>query len=157
MEILKTLNINATLFYQFGVFLFTYAILAPLLFKPYLKAHLRRAALTNFSESTASQLLAETKEINIKYDFKVREMNDRISEIFSSARTSAQHEYEGVIQEKRNQIDLKLADAREKIESQSAAVRTQLKDQVAAFSEQVTHQLLGNHGSAGQKGAGVQA
>jgi F0F1-type ATP synthase membrane subunit b/b' len=143
MEILKTLNLNATLFYQFGVFILTYLILSPLLFKPYLKAYLKRAEMTTFSETTASQLLAETKEFNLKYDVKAREINDRISEVFSGARAQGQHESDEIVRAQQKQVEAKLAEARAKIETQVSSVRAHLNERVADFGAQMARRLLG--------------
>lgn len=143
MAILDTLGLNNTLFIQLAIFVVTYLVFSTLVFKPYLASHIKRAAMTNFGEATASHLLSETKDITLKYEFKAREVSEHIDKVFDSARLEAQHQYDEVVKKARDEAEKKLLAARKEIDQTVQRVRGELTQGIPGVSVEISNKLLG--------------
>lgn len=126
MEILLQLGADKTAIIQFFVFAISIAFLTTFIFGPFFKAYDMRLMKTKGAENVAKDTIEETKSLNLIFQSKAREVNDKIKNIYGVENEQAK---------KTSEETLKLAKAEStKIIDTS---RKQLADQVAQSATQV--------------------
>lgn len=142
MELLLSLGINKTIFYQFTIFLFTYICMYFLMFKPYFKAYGHRQANTVGGHEANERILEETQELQVEFESKTRAVNLEYKKIYSEARTKALEEYDAIVQGSRNEAKSILEKAQIDINSELNSAQAQLKAQLSQISTQIKAKVL---------------
>lgn len=145
MELLTSLGINQTFFYQIVIFLIAFFFLKKVVFLPYYKAFEEREKRTSGGQSTAHELHHQLATLEAEYQQKARETHRRITDVFNQKKQAALQEAERIIGEAKKQSEEKQKAAAIKLEQAAAAVSTELQRESGSFAMAVTHKLLGKN------------
>ena len=137
MEILQQLGANQSAFIQFFIFAISIAFLTVFVFNPFFKAYDIRLQKTKGVESVAKDTIEETKNLNLIFQSKARESNDKIRSIYDTEKNVAQKTSEEIIKTAKADADKLVSSSRNEIASQVA----QSKSQVASLSQEIATQL----------------
>ena len=137
MEILQQLGANQSAIIQFFIFAISIAFLTVFVFNPFFKAYDVRLQKTKGVESVAKDTIEETKNLNLIFQSKARESNDKIRSIYDAEKNVAQKTAEDIIKTAKADADKLVASSRNEITSQVA----QSKSQVASLSQEIAAQL----------------
>lgn len=137
MEILQQLGANESAFIQFFIFAISIAFLTLFVFNPFFKAYDTRLEKTKGVESVAKDTIEETKNLNLIFQTKARESNDKIKNIYDSEKSLAQKTSEEIIKSAKAEADKILGQSRQEIANQVAST----KNQVASLSQEIATQL----------------
>ena len=96
MELLSSLGLDITLFYQLAIFLTGYALLYNLIFKPYVAAHNRRLERTVGNMESNDRVLSDIQHLKAHHEEKAREINDEYKSIYDAKRSEALAEYDSI-------------------------------------------------------------
>jgi F0F1-type ATP synthase membrane subunit b/b' len=137
MEILQQLGANSTAIIQFFIFALSIAFLTVFVFNPYFKAYDQRLLKTKGAENVAKDTIEETKNLNLIFQSKAREVNDKIKSIYDVEKNAAQKTTEDLIKAAKADSELIVKNSRTEISSQVA----QSKSQVESLSKEIAQQL----------------
>ena len=98
MELLKSLGVNSTLWYQLACFIVSYLALSNLILKPYMAALHERENRTVGGEETAIRLIEEASHLHAELEQKARAIHASVKHVYDSSRTEAMAEYDRTIQ-----------------------------------------------------------
>ncbi len=143
MELLRTLGLDSTVAFQFGIFLVVYLFLSNVLFKPYLKAFNKRKEQTVGKTDTAERYVTETQQLENEYETKAREINQQFKVIYDESRTVALKEHDRRVAEARAKAKSLTEKAQAEITSQMQAAQQELKAQVPAIAKTISVQVIG--------------
>ena len=142
MDLLYSLGVNKTIFYQFGIFLITYLFMYYLLFKPYYNAYLQRIQNTEGNQESSKRILSDIEDLKGEHENKAREINDEFKVIYDQKRTEALHEYDTIVSDARQKAKIKIMETREKIHTELDQARVQLKTQVPEITTDIVNKLI---------------
>ncbi len=137
MEILQQLGANQSAFIQFFIFAAVIAFLTVYVFNPFFKAYDQRLQKTKGVESVAKDTIEETKNLNLIFQTKARESNDKLRNIYDTEKNTAQKNSDEIIKTAKKEADQIISNSREEITNQIS----QSKTQVAALSQEIATQL----------------
>jgi F0F1-type ATP synthase membrane subunit b/b' len=137
MEILQQLGANQSAIIQFFIFAISIAFLTVFVFNPFFKAYDIRLEKTKGVENVAKDTIEETKNLNLIFQSKAREANDKIRNIYDSERSVAQKKSEDILKTAKADADKILVGSRSEISAQVS----QSKSQVASLSQEIATQL----------------
>ena len=140
---LQQLGINATVFIQFGLFVFIISFLSIYVFGPYTKALEAREKQTVGSQDQAVEFEKQTLEVHSEYEHKAREVNNRIQEVYKQVRSDANQEYEKVVQVARADAEKYVDQARAQVKEAVTSARESLKKDTPQIVMALTQKLLG--------------
>jgi F-type H+-transporting ATPase subunit b len=140
---LQQLGINATVFIQFGLFVFAITFLTLYVFGPFAKAVEEREMQTKGSQDQAVELEKQTVELHSEYEKKAREVHGKIQEVYKLMRADASHEYEKTVQAARKDSDVYVEQIREQIKKSVDTARDVLKKDTPQIVMALTQKLLG--------------
>lgn len=143
MEVIQSIGLNSTLFYQLVIFLVTYILLNTILFKPYFKAQQKRESLTVGSDEEAIKILAEVDRLESEFGSEAKDHNIKIKEYFSEAESSGKSEAAKIISVANTNAKGFLASQREEIKNQLSQAKQHLAKEVPEISSAIAGQLLG--------------
>lgn len=138
-----SLDLDATLFIQAGIFLVAFLMMRNLVFRPMLRVIDARQAASGGQQTEAEHI---SNEVRAKYD----ELTKRIER----TRTAAAQERDALVQEgnalerdvlekTRRETQALLAEATENIDRERRRVRSELRAAVPGLSKQIASQLAG--------------
>ncbi len=142
IEILTSLGINTTVFYQFAVFFLAYISMNYIVFKPYLKAYDERMNRTVGGQEQAEKLLAQSNEKEESYKKTARDLNTKIREVFSTWNDKAKAETDLIIGEAKKQADQDLKLAQKQLDDTVAAVRKEMDQFIPSISENIQNKIM---------------
>lgn len=137
MQILQQLGANQSAIIQFFIFAISIAFLTVFVFNPFFKAYDERLEKTKGVENVAKDTIEETKNLNLIFQSKARESNDKIRNIYDTERSAAQKKSEDILKTAKADADKILVSSRSEIASQVS----QSKSQVASLSQEIATQL----------------
>lgn len=143
MGLISALGLDATIGYQFVIFLVTYLFLYFLVFKPYYRAFLKRTELTTGNQDVAEQLTAEAEQLKAQYETKARAINQQFKSIYDQSRLEAVREQERLIQESRKKAQELLENARGQIKAQVEMARAELQSKTPEVTNAIMSKVLG--------------
>ena len=88
-KILSQLGANQTAFIQFGIFILSISFLTVFVYGPFFKAYDERVKLTKGSDQIAEETENEAKKIEVIYQSRAREINQKIRDVFEASKTQA--------------------------------------------------------------------
>lgn len=142
MEMLQSLGINQTVFFQFGIFAITFFILTFGLFTPYVHALEERQERTKGGEAASEELVQKTSVLRQEFETKARTISTQIKTIYDEHRAHAQREYDRIVSEARQQANSLLDLARGNIAAQVKDAELKLKGEIPAVANVITSKLL---------------
>lgn len=143
MQILQQLGANQTAIIQFFIFAISIAFLTKFVFGPYFKAYDQRLVKTKGAENVAKDTIEETKSLNLIFQSKAREVNDKIKAIYDVEKTSAQKTTEDLIKSAKTESETIVKKSRSEIANQLAQSKNQVGDLSQEIAQQVTQKFEG--------------
>jgi F-type H+-transporting ATPase subunit b len=137
------IDVDGTLFVQFGLFLLMLLVLSRLVFRPYLKMRDDRDKGIAGAKHEAEEMVARASKILSDYDAQLGRTRQR------GADERARLRGEGAVRERqllgaaREEAQRALEAARDDIRGQAHAARTQLDTEAAALARQMARKVLG--------------
>ena len=142
MDLLRTLGVNQTFWYQLVLLIVVFIVLSKLIIGPYLQAIDKRKQRTLGSEELAANMLAKTEQIQREYETRAQQINMQIREVYDSVRAAARKEQETTIQATRAEVETYLRGEREKLKKNEDKVRAELAGAPAELAGVVAEQLM---------------
>ena len=143
MEILLSIGLNDTVFYQLLLFLVTFLVLNFVAFTPFFRAHLERAKRTEGNEVLADEALREAEKIEQEYRQKAKALNDQRLAFYGEIKEGAQKKSEKIIGEAQKKAKEVLENSRSRIAQEADSARDQLMQEIPQVSAEITSTLLG--------------
>ena len=143
MELFKTLGLDETILFQFGIFLVVYLFLSNILFKPYMKAFDKRSEQTVGKTDTAERFIVEAQELENEYETKAREINKKFKVIYDESRTLALKEHDHLVAEARSSAKEITEKAQKEITIAMQEAQKKLQLEVPAIAKTISNQVIG--------------
>jgi F-type H+-transporting ATPase subunit b len=137
------IDIDATAFVQFALFLLTMFVANRLLFQPYLALRERRKAGIEGARAEADRMTAEADAKLADYEKQLATARARAGEEGRKVRTEAVAHEQEVTTKARATAQQAIDEAQTKMKSETEAARAQLMPQADAIAKQITSKLLG--------------
>lgn len=143
MEILQQLGANQSAFFQFFIFAISIAFLTTFVFGPYFKAYDQRLLKTKGAENVAKDTVEETKNLNLIFQSKAREVNDKISGIYNAESDAAKKTAEDLLKSAKNVSTQTIEASRKQLSEQVAQSATQVQALSKDIAQQLTQKFEG--------------
>lgn len=137
LQILLQLGANETVFIQFGLFVVTISFLTVVVYGPYFKAYDQRMNQTKGADQVADETQNEAKKLEVIYQSKAREINEKIKSIYEDIRKGALDQVSKVVNAGKAEVTATADQARAQIQSQK---NNAAKD-IAQVSQDVASEL----------------
>lgn len=137
MEILQQLGANQSAIIQFFIFAISIAFLTVFVFGPYFKAYDQRLSKTKGAENVAKETIEETKSLNLIFQSKARESNDKIKAIYGAENEIAKSTAEDTLKNAKAEASKIIESSRQQLSQQLS----QSKAQVQTLSKEIAQQL----------------
>lgn len=142
MSLLQSLGLDSTVFIQFLIACFSFLALAYTVFVPFQKAYLSRLNNTVGSQNEAEEILRKIKIVQDSYQSRMKELNEKISQIYKSEKKKANEDY----QTKLNVAKLNIAKLQEETEESLKTIRAEYGQKkggvVSELSKNIFEQLI---------------
>lgn len=142
IEILTSLGINNTLFYQFAIFFVAYIGMDFIVFKPYLNAYKERQRRTVGGQQEAQDLILEAEKQEARYKEEAKKLHIQIKEVFSEKNKIAKKEVEAVMNEAKVELDTEILASRKELENTIATVRKEMDNHIPEISKNIENKFL---------------
>jgi F-type H+-transporting ATPase subunit b len=137
------IDVDGTLFVQFGLFLIMLFVLSRVVFRPYLKLKDARHAGIEGARDEAHQMQERARQVGADYDAQLTRARLRGAEERQRLRTEGAVYERQVLGAARDEAHKALESARGKIRGDATAAQRQLEDESTALSRQIVHKILG--------------
>lgn len=142
LDILRSLGINSTVYYQFGIFFIAYLSMMLIVFKPYLRAYDERLARTVGGQEEAENLLIEAEQQEEIYRIEAKKLNDEIKDIFAKSNEKAKQETDEILTAAKAQADSEVLNSRRQLEQSVAEARKEMATYIPKISENIERKLM---------------
>ena len=142
MELLQTIGVNGTIFYQFIIFVVAFTAINMLAIKPYFRAQQERVNRTEGSQEAADDLIKKTEQLEAEYAERATKLNETYSEFYSKASAEAQKKADSMLSEARDQSLKTLETQRADIEKGLSAAKNEVSAQIPVISEEIVKRLV---------------
>jgi len=142
MEMLDSLGLNHTAFFQFAIFAVTFFVLTFVLFNPFAKALEERQERTKGATAASEELIQQTNELRQQFETKARSISVEIKSIYDENRSLGQKENEKIIAGAREQAQGLIEKARANVSAQVSEAQRKLKDEVPVVAQAISAKLL---------------
>jgi F-type H+-transporting ATPase subunit b len=137
------IDVDGTVFVQFGLFLIMLIVLTRVLFRPYLAMRDRRHKGIEGAREEASAMQERARQTNADYDAKLTKARQRGGEERATLRGQAAIYERQVLGAAREESQKALEGARAKISGEATAARDTLTKESAALARQIAVKILG--------------
>jgi F-type H+-transporting ATPase subunit b len=134
---------NETLFFQIGIFLFTFIILNFLVFRPVLRLMDRRKALTQGAVHEAQVLNEKTQAMMETHHQKIHAARHQGLVLRDKARKVGEGEANVISAQAQQELEATLEKARAEISQQSKEAQLKLRSLSRELSKEMAEKLLG--------------
>ncbi len=134
---------NETIFFQIGIFLFTYIVLNFLVFRPILRLLDRRKALTLGAEHDAQVLNEKTQALIETHQTKLQEARLKGVALRDKAKKEGEGEANALATKAHQELEAALDKARAEISQQSKEAQLKLRSLSRDLSREMAEKLLG--------------
>lgn len=134
---------DATLFYQWALFLAAVAVLHFFVFRPTLRIIAARKSATDGDENRAAEFETKSQELAERIDENLDRARRDGQQLMGRVRQQAEEEAQGIIADARQQMDEHLMKVRTTLEKQTKEAELQLRQHSKALAGQVAAQVLG--------------
>jgi len=142
MEVLQSLGVNSTIFFQFVIFTLTFIAMMEIAFKPFAQSHEAREKNTKGSLDNVSKLQTEAAGLMKKYEDEARSATTEIRSIFDKQRDLARQEAEGFVTVARADAGQMLSMTRQKVETQIREATVKAKEEIPTIAQALIKKLL---------------
>ncbi len=144
LALIQSLGINSTVWTQLAIFVVAFAVLNVVVFRPYFKAHFERHKRTEGGKGDTSAILQSNQVLQIEYERKARDVNDKIRLAFERAKTEALTEQSTILGRAREQATNQIKISRDRLDRELQAARQQLAQEVREIGVIVANKLIGS-------------
>jgi F-type H+-transporting ATPase subunit b len=137
------IDLDGTVFVQFGLFLVLFIVLSQILWKPFLKLRDERQAGMGGAREQAEEMGAKSRELTDRYDRKVAETKAKATDERNKLRVEAANREREILEAARQKAQAAQGAARKKIAEQSEAAKGKLEVEAAALAKTVAGRVLG--------------
>ena len=137
------IDIDGTVFIQFGLFLIVFLVARAFLFKPYLELRKRRTATIDGARVEADRTAAEAEAKLADYEKKLASARSRANEEGRKVRAEAAAHEKQVTDAARAEAQKATDAAAATMKQETEAARLQLLPQANALARQIASKLLG--------------
>lgn len=134
---------NATLFYQWGLFLIAVAVLNFFVFRPTLRIIAARQSATDGDEARAAEFESKSEELSGRIEENLERARRDGLQTLGRLRQQAEEEGQAIIATARQQMDEHLLKVRTTLDKQSKEVELQLRQHSRDLAGQVATRILG--------------
>lgn len=137
LKILSQLGANQTAFIQFGIFILAISFLTVFVYGPYFKAYDERVKLTKGSDQIAEETESEAKKIEVIFQTRAREINQKVRNVFDASKTQATETTTTIL----NQGKAVMADLTEKARLDIGTQKFQAEKEISTISQDVAAEI----------------
>jgi F-type H+-transporting ATPase subunit b len=142
------IDVDGTLFVQFGLFLVMYFVLSRLLFRPYLKMRAARSEGIDGARTAAQEMERKARAMLVEYDEKFGRARQRGGEERARLRAEAAQRERQLIGAAREESARALDEAKAKIGSDAAQARGELDTRARELAKEMAKKILGREVTA---------
>ena len=142
MEMLLSLGINETIFFQIFIFIAIFAFLIEYVFKPYHLAYLKRSEIHQSTHKGFESINDETKALKEKYEKKAKELNEKCQRIYFKRENEAFQLKEKILKEVTEESQKWFESSQKSLENQSKNLINSLELKKDFLSQTILDQLL---------------
>jgi len=143
IEILVSLGINKTFFYQFAIFCLAYFGMSQVLFKPYLRAYEERKKRTVGGEEEAVEMTAAAEQKEAVYSKEAKDLNSKIKTIYKEQSDKAIKEKAAILDTARQKAETNMKSGRESLEVTMNETRDMMKEHIPSISQKIEEKFSG--------------
>jgi F-type H+-transporting ATPase subunit b len=137
------IDIDSTVFVQFGIFIFMALVSTQLLFKPYLRMREERDAGMEGARKDAENLSAEADAKLADYESKIASARARAQDERRKIRADAAEHLQTITTEARDAAHKAMEAATSKVATDTAKARDELMPKADALATEIVSKLLG--------------
>ncbi len=137
------IDIDGTVFVQFGLFLLLFLVANKLLFQPYLALRERRKAGIDGARAEADRMTAQADAKLADYEKQLASARNRANEEGRKVRAEATAHEKDVTDKARAETQKTIDEATATMKQETEAARLQLLPQANALARQIASKLLG--------------
>ena len=137
------IDIDGTVFVQFGLFLILLVVANKLLFQPYLQLRERRKAGIEGARAEAERMAASADSKLADYEKQLAAARNRANEEGRKLRAEATTHEKDVTDKARAEAQKSIDEATAKMKQETEAARLQLLPQASTLAKQIATKLLG--------------
>ncbi len=137
LQILLQLGANETVFIQFSLFVVTILFLTVVVYGPFFKAYDQRMNQTKGADQVADETQNEAKKLEVIYQSKAREINEKIKSIYENIRKGAVDQVSQVVSAGKTEVTDKADQARGQIQTQ----KNNAEKDLALVSQEVAAEI----------------
>ncbi|MCB0377623.1 MAG: ATP synthase F0 subunit B [Bdellovibrionales bacterium] len=143
LEILTSLGIDSTFFYQFVIFFIAFLSMNFIVFRPYLNAHDERIRRTVGGQKEAEDLMQSAAKEEEIYKAEARKLNSEIREIFATSNAKAKKETEEILNQAKTEADQEVEKGRKSLEATIQEVRKEMEAHIPEISKKIETKFTG--------------
>ena len=136
-QILVQLHANYTVYFQLVIFIVAISFLTVVVYNPYFKAADKRFQKTKGADAVAKDAAAEAKNLQLVYQTKAREVNNKIRDIYDAEKNKALKKSADILAQAKIQADEAATKARKNIDDQMNAADAE----IAKISQDIAQTL----------------
>ncbi len=136
------IDINATLFIQWGIFIALMVFLHFFLFKPVLRVVDARQAKVEGTFAGAEDLQVEAKKDQDEYQTKLGAAKERLFARTAAIRESATKDSKGLMEKAREEAQAQVESTKERVRNDSEIVRKELVANVDGLAREIAGKIL---------------
>ena len=136
-------DIDGTVFVQFGLFLLLLVVLNSCVFRPFLALLRERDENIDGARTKATEMTARADEHLSSYEDQITKARKEAAVIRAGFRGEGEQEASGVLAEARNQSEVRITAARQKIKRSADAARLALRMRADGIAKEIATKLLG--------------
>lgn len=142
INILVSLGVDKTVFYQMGIFLLAFTFLKYFIFNPYLAAYIERRKRTVGHADVAKDLKAEIDALEAQYSTEAKAQNEKIKELFAEKRSAGAKEATKIVEAGHANAQKTLAEGKKSIDSAFSQAREEMKTFVPSIGDAMVERLI---------------
>jgi F0F1-type ATP synthase membrane subunit b/b' len=142
INILVSLGVDKTVFYQLAIFLVAFLFLKHFVFNPYLAAYIERRKKTVGHGEVAKEMQAEIDELEAKYSSSAKALNDKIKIVFAEKKAVGSKEAARIVEAGYNDAQKTLINGKTEIDAAFSQARSEMKTHVASIGDAMVERLL---------------
>lgn len=136
-QILVQLHANYTVYFQLVIFIVAISFLTVVVYSPYFKAADKRFQKTKGADAVAKDAVEEAKNLQLVYQTKAREVNNKIRDIYDAEKNKALKKSADILAQAKTQADEAATKARKNIDDQMKAA----DQEIAKISQDIAQTL----------------
>ena len=140
--ILKSLGINETLLFQFGIFFVAYLSMSFIVFRPYLRAYNERVRRTLGSQKETQEILQLADQKEQEYKILAKKLNGVIKSIFHESKMKAEKNSEKILLQAKKDLELKSGELSEQLKLSVAKARNDLESHIPDISNKIQRKFM---------------